>query len=415
MSEAVRVISGVFNFTAGYFVTLLTRCALVSLPILGLVMLLRATVFRNRVFLKGAVWLLFLIVPFFGKLKLYYEVWPIGVPFAYCQEFPTKYPLFRWGYLIVACALVVFLIIRRRKTKRLLWYTTRSFISGEEVYVTDAPVSPFVIGLFRPRIIVPRTMLRELSDTELEMIVLHEKTHIRLLHLWVFLLWDIFAAVYWINPLLFAVSGKLREDMEQICDCVVMQRSGRNAQDYGGLLLKSMGLLQEEAVRAEVMFLGGGGYQRTKRRIERIADFRIYQKRAAICLLTVNFAVVVLMILAVLANSWPKYVILPDITIADEKGNAYADGEEAEKAGAIIREGDSLIVDSEKLRAFLPEDFSEQEYVYFYYDTFMKLPGMGGGGRCSWVESLPMKGQITAIEGKGPWWDEILVWCMERM
>lgn len=415
MREAFRVLSEVSNFAAVYFVTLLARCAIVSLPVLGVILLLRATVFRSMVLWKGAVWLFILIVPFFGRLRAYYEVFPFGLPFLYCQNLPADFPLLRWGYLTVAFCLLVRIVIRQRRTKKLLWYTTRTAIAGEEVYLTDAPVSPFAVGLFRPKIILPEAMTRALSESELETVVLHEKTHIRLLHLWIFFLWDILAAAYWINPLLFIASGKLREDMEQVCDYVTMERGQKDAGEYGGLLLKSMGLLRDESFRAEVMLFGEGGYRETKRRFERIADFRFYQRRVAVGFLVVLLFTVAACILFIHAHSWSNHTVLPDIMVTDERGRVYVDGKEAEQSGAISREGDDLVVDAEKLRAFLPDGFSEQEYVYFYYDTVMKLPGMGGCGRCAWVERLPEAGRIKATVGEVPWWDLAISWVIERM
>lgn len=412
MNEALRVISGVFNFISIYSMTLLLRCVLISFPILGIVMLLRGTVLKNRVFWKGAVWLLFLLVPFFGKLRLYYELWPASAPFHYCQWL-AGLAWFRWIIISVIVLLLARMIIRRRRARTLLWYTTKTTVAGQEVYLTDAPVSPFVIGLIHPRIILSVAMLRDLSAQELEMILLHERTHIRLKHLWIFLLWDVFAAIFWLNPLLLLISGKLREDMEQICDCVTMQNGKEEPEGYGGLILKSLTILHTEATETAVMFLGEGGYKRTKRRLEMIGGFRRYRKTVVLCFGIVVCTLLIFMIGFIRVHSYPKYEILPDITIGDEEGNVFADGLEAEKTGVVIREGKDFVVDAEKLRAFLPADFPEESYVYFYYDMIMKMPGVGVSGECAWIENVPETGKISATIGTAPWWDEAIVWFME--
>ena len=132
--------------------------------------------------------------------------------------------------------------------------------------------------------------------------------------------------------------------------------------------------------------------------------------------MTMIFASCALMLgsfLLITKLSYPKYEILPDITIGDEEGNVFADGLEAEKTGAVIREGKDFVVDAEKLRAFLPADFPEESYVYFYYDMIMKMPGVGVSGECAWIENVPETGKISATIGTTPWWEEAIVWFME--
>ncbi len=61
------------DFCAVYYTTQLVRCAAFSFVLIGLVMLLRKKFFSKQVFLKGMLWALFLVIPFLGKLKLFYE------------------------------------------------------------------------------------------------------------------------------------------------------------------------------------------------------------------------------------------------------------------------------------------------------------------------------------------------------
>lgn len=45
------------------------------------------------------------------------------------------------------------------------------------------PVTPSTMGVFRHKIVIPEIILKEYSREELQTILLHEKTHIRLGHL----------------------------------------------------------------------------------------------------------------------------------------------------------------------------------------------------------------------------------------
>jgi len=60
-----------FNTCAVYFVVQLVRCVLFSFVVFAFVFTLRETVLKNKVFLKGALWSLFIPVLFVGKMKFF--------------------------------------------------------------------------------------------------------------------------------------------------------------------------------------------------------------------------------------------------------------------------------------------------------------------------------------------------------
>ncbi|MDE7300006.1 MAG: M56 family metallopeptidase, partial [Lachnospiraceae bacterium] len=102
------------------------------------------------------------------------------------------------------------------------------------IYQSDYIDSPFVVGVFRPRIYLPSS----LCGKEREYIVLHERTHLRRGdHIFRLLA---FAALtlHWFNPLVwlaFYLSGR---DMEMACDETVMKRtSGDIRAEYSASLL----------------------------------------------------------------------------------------------------------------------------------------------------------------------------------
>lgn len=93
---------------------------------------------------------------------------------------------------------------------------------GEGVWLSEKANTPFVIGVFRPRIYLPAS----LSDAEREYILLHERTHIRRLdHIWRLAAF-LALCVHWFNPLVwiaFFLSGR---DMEMSCDEAVVKTLG---------------------------------------------------------------------------------------------------------------------------------------------------------------------------------------------
>lgn len=109
-------------------------------------------------------------------------------------------------------------------------------LEGEKgVWLADHIPSPFVLGVFRPRIYLPS----ELPAGERDYILLHERTHIRRFdHIFRALAW-LALAVHWFNPLVWAAFHLAGRDMEMSCDEAVLSRMGGNIRaDYSTSLLR---------------------------------------------------------------------------------------------------------------------------------------------------------------------------------
>lgn len=102
------------------------------------------------------------------------------------------------------------------------------------IYLADDIQTPFVMGLFQPRIYLPSSLTKQ----EQEYIILHEQYHIRRLDHVVKQLFFAALCLHWFNPfvwLAFILAGK---DMEMSCDEAVMRRMNRDIRaDYSASLL----------------------------------------------------------------------------------------------------------------------------------------------------------------------------------
>lgn len=268
------------NFSVVYYVMQLGRCAFLSLLAFALVVLLRKTLPKHRIFLKGAVWSFFLPVLFAGKMKFFYQH-PAGVKlFSWWTRICMNHAWVCWLYLWGMVLFAVSLILKRRKTKRLAAGLEKRVLDLGILYVTEMPVSPFAIGVFCPKIIMPEIFLKEFDREEIQTILLHETIHIWLGHLLFYLLWDIMRVLLWINPLLIIGTKFFREDLEEICDWVTIRQSKGTAYDYGRLLVKSMRLLQAEKEEFNMFaaFAGDSEYQNILQRVTGIARYRAYRR-----------------------------------------------------------------------------------------------------------------------------------------
>lgn len=80
--------------------------------------------------------------------------------------------------------------------------------------------SPFVIGLFRPRIYLPV----KVQEADRDFIISHETAHIHRKDHWVKPFGYLLLAVYWFHPLLWAAYIMLCRDIEYACDERVVKR-----------------------------------------------------------------------------------------------------------------------------------------------------------------------------------------------
>jgi len=104
----------------------------------------------------------------------------------------------------------------------------------DNIWLADHIGSPFVMGLFRPKIYLPSS----LAEWERDYIILHEQHHIRRGDHIVKALSFFALCVHWFNPLVwvaFVLSGK---DMEMSCDEAVIRKLGPDIRaDYSRSLL----------------------------------------------------------------------------------------------------------------------------------------------------------------------------------
>ncbi|MBQ3076184.1 MAG: hypothetical protein IJC26_08955, partial [Clostridia bacterium] len=104
----------------------------------------------------------------------------------------------------------------------------------DNVYQSERVVSPFVLGLVKPKIYLPFS----LSEEEAGYVISHEKAHLRRKdHLWK-PLGFLILALHWFNPLIWLAYALLCRDIELACDeKVIKEMSPGQKADYSQALL----------------------------------------------------------------------------------------------------------------------------------------------------------------------------------
>ncbi|AGA68952.1 antirepressor regulating drug resistance protein [Desulfitobacterium dichloroeliminans LMG P-21439] len=136
----------------------------------------------------------------------------------------------------------------------------------ENVYLAEHLNTPFVLGIIRPKIYLPKA----LSLDEKQYILLHEQIHIRRFDHVIRMLSFLVLCVHWFNPLVwvaFILSGK---DMEMSCDEAVIRRLGNDVKkDYSSSLLA---LATGRHIISGIPLAFGEGD--TKSRIKNVLNYR---------------------------------------------------------------------------------------------------------------------------------------------
>lgn len=105
----------------------------------------------------------------------------------------------------------------------------------DKLYLCDNVRSPFVLGIFRPRIYLPSDMEPQTTT----FVLAHEQVHLRRGdHIWKPLGYAILC-IHWFNPLCWLAYILFCRDMEQACDeAVIRDMSSRDKKAYSAALLK---------------------------------------------------------------------------------------------------------------------------------------------------------------------------------
>lgn len=382
-----------------YFALQLVRCAVISVAVVALILIVRQTVLKNCIFLKGAMWGMLLPVPFMGRMKFFYENW-LGVKlFSWLTVFFMRNLWVCRLYLlgVLLCAAVLFR--RRRRIGKMAAGMEKRRVNGTAVCVTRLPVAPSAVGAFRPVIVMPEVLLAQSGEDEIRMILLHEKTHIRLGHLLFYVLWDMLRALLWPNPLLFAGMRLLREDMEEICDRVTIQRSRGDAYRYGQLLLKSMRILQSKKACTDgyAAFTGNHAYANVRRRIGRIVRFRPYRRLTAFSVWILALAGVLGTVLWTHNVSYGRYTESEYMVLYEMETETKLTGKNEMFQEAVSYDGRYVYIEPGAFRELMEKGGMPDGHICICFGGYYKLPGIGGGSNFGYVDVADLQSGMLKI------------------
>lgn len=115
----------------------------------------------------------------------------------------------------------------------------QSLGDGVQHLASESFVGPLLIGLLRPKIVLPADFFSRYNALEQALILAHEKVHLRRHDSAANLLTTLFQILFWFNPLVHVAAGRLRFDQELACDAAVLRQHPGSRSSYAGAILKA--------------------------------------------------------------------------------------------------------------------------------------------------------------------------------
>jgi bla regulator protein blaR1 len=98
---------------------------------------------------------------------------------------------------------------------------------------------PVVVGIMRPRIVVPSDFDTRYASDEQVLILAHERMHVRRGDLVMNALWAVARCIFWFNPLIHIAARLFRFDEELACDAAVMRNHPHSRRSYASAMLRT--------------------------------------------------------------------------------------------------------------------------------------------------------------------------------
>ena len=210
-----------------------------------------------------------------------------------------------WIWVFGMAAMAIYTLVSCLRIRRKL---REAIPLQENIYLCDRIETPFIFGIFRPKIYLPSSM----AGVDIPLVLAHEQAHLkRRDHLWKplgFLL----LTVYWFNPLMWVAYILLCRDIETACDEKVLKTMGEEIKKPYSQALINCSVPRKMIAACPLAF----GEVSVKSRIKQVLSY----KKPAFWLLIA--AVVVCIVLSVCFLTNPRTVneqmqIFLDCSIAD--------------------------------------------------------------------------------------------------
>lgn len=141
-----------------------------------------------------------------------------------------------------------------------------------QIRIVDAAIGPAVVGLWKPQILIPKSLVQTCDLRTLQILLAHELTHIRRGDLWWAMLQSLAVSLWWFHPFVWLASRRLTLECERSCDEETILRLSCEPAAYARSLLSV--LEQKHQLFSAPSLPGVRPVDVTINRMERIMSLR---------------------------------------------------------------------------------------------------------------------------------------------
>jgi TonB family protein len=127
-----------------------------------------------------------------------------------------------------------------RLQRRFEHHLGRMVDRGDGVCLAEsAEVGPALLGLLRPRIVLPADFEQRFDHEQQTLILAHERSHLRGGDLVASAIATLLRSIYWFNPIIHLAAARMRHDHELASDAQVLQQHPHARRRYADTLLNA--------------------------------------------------------------------------------------------------------------------------------------------------------------------------------
>ena len=261
--------------------------------------------------------------------------------------------------LVWCCGMVLLIICAMGSAVKLHKLVKEAVCVRDNIYICDVVKSPFILGIFRPRVYLSSA----LREREMDYILAHESAHLKRKDHWWKALGYLLLCIHWFNPLCWMAYSLLCKDIELACDeKAAKDMTFHEKKEYSKVLLSCAG--QRSLIMVCPLAFGEVG---VKERVKSVLNY----KKPTLWIMIATVAVLVILAVCFLTNPTREYQIRITIPAGSTEAFCYSDEEISPKGNTLTFYAGEGLGDTEI--ALLPVEVREENA---YDEPAYITPGM---------------------------------------
>lgn len=168
--------------------------------------------------------------------------------------------------------------------------------------VSNVVSTPAIVGIFKVKILIPKEIL-DLSDENIEYILLHELSHYKRKDIWINYILILIQSIHWFNPIIWLCFKLIRNDLELATDEYTLKYLEENRyESYANALIETLKVSKRANIVPSMIGMIDNK-ENIKRRIIMIKSLEIFKRKKVVITI---FCICIIILFSVLLLTIPK-------------------------------------------------------------------------------------------------------------